>query len=85
MFNFGTSSEQVANSYIDQNETSAEQALIPINKHIQTIKNKKNIDKRENFKNENPFKVQTMDKPAELVQFRDNLKTSEDKNYGEPL
>lgn len=85
MFNFDTSPEQVANSCRDQNETSAEQALIPINKHIQTLKNKKNIDKRENFKNKNPFEFQTMDKPAELVQFRDNLKTGEEKNYGEPL
>ena len=85
MFNFDTSVEQDVNSYCDQNETSAEQALIPINKHIQTIKNKKNIDKRENFKNENPFGFQTMDKPTELVRFRDNLKTGEEKNYGEPL
>lgn len=85
MFNFGTSPEQAVNGYSDQNETSAEQALIPINKPIQTLKNKKNNDKRENCKIETPFEFPNQKKPAKPVQFQDNLKTGEGKNYGEPL
>lgn len=73
------------NNNCDQNETSAEQALIPINKHIQSLKNKKNNDKHENFKQENPFVFQDAVIRPELVQFQDNLKTGEGKDYGEPL
>lgn len=85
MFNFETSPEQAMNINCDQNETSPEQALIPINKHIQSLKNKKNSHKRENFNLDPSFDSQTIAKPGELVQFRDNLKTGEGKDYGEPL
>lgn len=85
MFNFDTGPEQVVNANCDQNGTSGKQALIPINKHIQTLKNKKNKDRPENLRTETTFETQTMDKPSEPVQFRDNLKTGEGKDYGEPL
>lgn len=85
MFNFETSDGQVMNDHFDHNETSPEQALIPINKQIQTLKNKKNKDKRENFKNEIPFIVQDKDKQPEPVHFQDNLKTGSGKDYREPL
>lgn len=85
MFNFGTSTEQVININCVQNETSGKQALIRINKHKQTLKNKKNIEKPENSKNEIKVAFQTKNKPSELVQFQDNLKTGKGKNYSEPL
>ena len=85
MFNFDTSGEQEVNDHCDQNETSDEQALIPINKQIQTLKNKKKEIKPEIFKNRFPFLPQDKDKLPEPVQFRDNLKTGTGKDYGEPL
>lgn len=42
MFNFGTSTEQALNPNRTKIETSIGQALVPINKHIQTIENSKN-------------------------------------------
>lgn len=85
MFNFEPSAEQVANDHCVQNETTGEQALIPINKHIQSLKNKKNNDKPKNFKQVHPFVFQDTVKFPEVVQFQDNLKTGEGKDYGEPL
>ena len=52
MFNFGTSNEQVVDSYSIKSGTSSEQALVPKNKHIQTIKNKINENKLDIPKNE---------------------------------
>ncbi|MCX2681934.1 hypothetical protein OOZ15_18430 [Galbibacter sp. EGI 63066] len=85
MFNFETSIEQAVNDSRTKNQTSAEQALIPIIKHIQTRENNKNINKRGNFKNSNPQLLKNGNKPDPLVQNRDNLKTSSDKDYNEPL
>lgn len=82
MFNFGTSGEQVPNNYCAQNKTSSKQPLIGINKHIQT---KKNISKPENLKNAISLDFKNGTKLLGDVQFRDNLKTTSDKDYGEPL
>ncbi|PQV48819.1 hypothetical protein CLV33_10424 [Jejuia pallidilutea] len=93
MFNFGTSSGQVLYSSRTNIGTSSGQALVPINKHIQTTENNKNINKRENLKNLSSEKTETHNKQnpetsteqGRGVPYRDNLKTSTDKNYNEPL
>tara|TARA_R110000868_G_scaffold397911_1_gene670834 strand:- start:407 stop:664 length:258 start_codon:yes stop_codon:yes gene_type:complete len=85
MFDFGTSSGQALDQSRTNNGTSSGQALVPINKHIQTLENIKNLNKRENLKNlifENP---ETNGKRIESVPYQDNLKTSSDKKYNEPL
>ncbi|NDV17669.1 hypothetical protein GO009_16750 [Muricauda sp. TY007] len=82
MFNFGTSGEQVLNNYCAQNKTSSKQPLIGITKHIQT---KKNISKPENLKNAISLDFKNGTKLFGDVQFRDNLKSGSDKDYGEPL
>lgn len=51
VFDFGTSTRQVVNQSRTNIGTSSGQALVPINKHIQTIENSKNNNKRQNFKN----------------------------------
>src|SRR5690606_41216211 len=72
MFNFESSTEQAVNNSFVKNQTSTKQALIPINKHIQTTENFKNKSKRENFKNPNPQFLKTKNKPVPLVQTQDN-------------
>lgn len=83
LFNFEASTEQAVNNCHIKNQTSAKQALIPIIKHIQTIENFKN--KPQNFKNSNSGFLKNKNKPAPLVQNRDNLRISTEKNYNEPL
>lgn len=85
MFNFGTSTEQVVYPSRTEIETSTGQALVSINKHIQTIENSKNLNKRENFKNSNLQNSKTEEKQSATVPYQDNLKTSADKNYDDPL
>ncbi len=85
MFNFETSTEQALYSNRTKIGTSTGQALVPINKHIQTIENNKNINKRENLKNSNAKNSETNEKQYATVPYQDNLKTSSDKNYDEPL
>lgn len=85
MFDFGTSTEQALYPSRTNIETSTGQALVSINKHIQTIENSKNINKRENFKKLNSQNSETEEKQKATVPYRDNLKTSSDKNYDEPL
>ncbi|WP_304136722.1 hypothetical protein [Mesonia mobilis] len=85
MFNFGTSSEQVLYPNHTKNRTSSEQALVSIIKHIQTIENIKNNKKTEIFENLNFSKNENTEKLNLDVPNRDNLKTSDDKNYDEPL
>ena len=85
MFDFGTSTEQALDSRITKIGTSSEQALVPILKHIQTIKNNKNKNKQENFKNSNFLNDQTDFKRQTTVSYQDNLKTTKDKDYNEPL
>ena len=85
MFDFGTSTEQALYPSRTNIETSSGQALVSINKHIQTIENNKNINKRENFKKSNSQNSETESKQDGAVPYQDNLKTSSDKNYDEPL
>ena len=84
MFDFGTSSGQVVNQSCTNIKTSNGQAVVPINKHIQTIKNAKNKNKQQNFKNSN-FQDSNGNKQIATVPYQDNLKTSTDKNYDDPL
>lgn len=85
MFNFGTSSEQVLDPNHTKNRTSSEQALVSIIKHIQTIENIKNNKKTEIFENLNFSENENTEKLNLDVPNRENLKTSDDKNYDEPL
>ncbi|MAN26124.1 MAG: hypothetical protein CMH14_02225, partial [Mesonia sp.] len=84
MFDFGTSSGQVVNQSCTNIGTSNGQAVVPINKHIQTIKNVKNKNKQRDFKNLN-FQDSNGNKQITSVPYQDNLKTSKDKNYDDPL
>jgi len=84
MFDFGTSSGQVVNQSCTNIETSNEQAVVSINKHIQTMQNTKNKNKQRNFKNSN-FQDSNGNKQIASVPYQDNLKTSTDKNYDDPL
>jgi len=81
---FGTSSGQVVGHNSTQIETSSGQALVPIYKHIQTIENK-NISKQENFKNSDFNDSENNGKHNSSVPNTDNLKTTKNKNYNEPL
>jgi len=85
MFNFESSTEQALNNSSVKNQTSTKQALIPINKHIQTTENIKNKNKQQDFDKSNFNPSENGKKPFELVHFRDNLKTTSEKNYNEPL
>lgn len=81
---FGTSSGQVVGHNSTQIETSSGQVLVPIYKHIQTIKNK-NSNKQENFKNSDFNDSENIGKHNSSVPNADNLKTTKNKNYNEPL
>lgn len=85
MFNFCTSDGQAMDSSQTKNCTSAGQALVSINKHIQTVTNQKNNNKPQSYKNSNfqDFKKQNKQQAAD--QYQDNLKTAIDKDYNEPL
>ena len=89
MFNFGTSTEQALNPSSTKIETSSGQALVPINKHIQTLENGKNVNKRqfsENSNAENEDKQESAcAERSRSIPYQDNLKTSSDKNYDAPL
>ena len=79
MFDFGTSPGQELYPDCAKNGTADGQAVVPKIKHIQTRENQL---KRENEKFLNP----TSDcKPLTTVPYRDNLKTTKEKNYNEPL
>lgn len=82
MFDFGTSGGQVMYPNHTEIETSNGQALVPINKHIQTIENNKNLNKREISENSNSENGENY---SASVPYQDNLKTSSDKNYDDPL
>ena len=84
MFDFGTSSGLAVNQSCTNIETSNEQAVVSINKHIQTIQNAKNKNKQRDFKNLN-FQDSNLNKQIATVPYQDNLKTSTDKNYDDPL
>ncbi|MCR9065589.1 MAG: hypothetical protein NXI00_16580 [Cytophagales bacterium] len=82
MFDFGTSSGQALYPSHTKIETSNGQALVPINKHIQTIENNKNLNKRQFSENSNLKKEENQ---SASIPYLDNLKTSSNKNYNEPL
>ena len=85
MFDFGTSTGQALYQSGTNIETSSGQALVSINKHIQTIENTKNKNKQRDFKNSNSKNLENIDKQKTTVPYQDNLKTNTDKNYNEPL
>ncbi len=85
MFDFGTSTGQAMYLSRTNIETSSGQALVRINKHIQTIENYKNLNKPENLKNLSFKKFKTENKQDSTLPYQDNLKTSANKNYDEPL
>ena len=85
MLKFETSSGQVEDNYRPKTETSTGQAVVPIYKHIQTLENSKNINKLENLKNSNFEVSENEAKQPPTVSNTDNLKTTKNKNYNEPL
>ncbi|MEX0315726.1 MAG: hypothetical protein AB3N18_16230 [Allomuricauda sp.] len=85
MFDFGTSSGQVLYPSRAKIGTSSGQALVPIIKHIQTIENSKNNNKPQNFKNSGFQDFENKEKQSPTVPYRDNLKTTKEKDYSEPL
>ena len=85
MFDSGTSYGQVLYPSCIEIETSGGQAVVRINKHIQTIENNKNLNKQQGFKNLNSKKLKSDGKQNTAVSYQDNLKTSNDKDYNEPL
>ncbi|WP_299159168.1 hypothetical protein [uncultured Tenacibaculum sp.] len=85
MFNFCTSGGLAMDSSQTKNCTSDGQALVSINKHIQTVTNQKNNNKQQNFKNSNANHSKKQNKQQTVNQYQDNLKTTTDKDYNEPL
>lgn len=82
MFNFGTTDEQPLDSSYTNIETSYEQVLVSKDKHIKTRRNNTNISKQKNYNKKSSEKI---GKRKTSVPFQDNLKTSKNKNYNEPL
>lgn len=85
MFDFGTSGGQVLYPSRTNIGTSTGQAVVPIIKHIQTIENHKNKNKQQNFKNSHFQGSKNGNKQNTSIPYQDNLKTSTDKNYDDPL
>jgi len=85
MFDFGTSGGQVVDPSLTNIRTSNGQAVVPINKHIQTLENQKNNNKPQNFKNLKFDGLENKSKQKASVPYQDNLKTKKHKNYNEPL
>ena len=82
MFDYGTSSEQVVYPCSVNFETSGGQAVVPFIKHNQTLENlktekfsKKNFNQSKNKAN----------RSSQVGHNKDNLRTTEDKNYNQPL
>lgn len=85
MFDFGISSGQVVDQSRTNIGTSNGQAVVPINKHIQTIENQKNNNKQADFKILDFEDLENGTKQKPSVPYQDNLKTKKHKNYNEPL
>ena len=85
MFNFCTSDGHVMDSSQTKIWTSGGQALVSINKPIQTITNQKNNNKREIFKVSDFRDSEKENKQQPVDHYLDNLKTTTDKDYNEPL
>jgi len=85
MFDFGTSTRQVLYPSRTKKGTSDGQAMVPNNKPTQTPKNKKNhFKQKKNIKTaSSTFGNQGQQVPT--VPNSDNLRTSCDKDYNEPL
>jgi len=81
---FETTPVQVKVHNHPKNETSIEQALVPIYKHIQTKENK-NVNKQGNFKKSELSDLENNSKHSGSIPITDNLKTTNNKNYSEPL
>ncbi|WP_234416218.1 hypothetical protein [Flagellimonas amoyensis] len=85
MFDFGTSTGQALDQYRTKIGTSPGQALVPINKLIQTTKNNTNGKKQKKMKKK-VFDIEENNaEHPPTVPYRDNLGTSKDKDYNEPL
>jgi hypothetical protein len=82
MLKFETSSGQALYQSRPKNGTSTGQALVPLYKHIQTNKNN---NKQGNLKNSDFNNSQNYGKQTSTVPYQDNLKTTKNKNYNEPL
>jgi len=82
MFNFETSDEPVLNSSYTNIETSDEQVLVSKDKLIKTGRNNTNISKQKNYNKKSSEKI---GKRKSSVPFQDNLKTTANKDYNEPL
>jgi len=85
MFNFGTSYGQAMDGNSPELGTSIGQALVSINKPLQKKKNNTNIDKQKNHKNSRFQDQENGAKQKSTVPNGDNLKTSREKDYNEPL
>ncbi len=85
MFNFGTSDEQVVDLSHTNIETGDGQVLVSKTKLIQTGKNNTNYNKQQTFKKLNLKNPENGGKQKTTVPYKDNLKTSSNKNYDEPL
>lgn len=85
MFDFGTTSGQVL--YPDRTDmgTGDGQAQVPIIKPVQTLENSTNDDKRQILKNSRSQDFENNDKRTTTVPYRDNLKTTVEKDYNQPL
>lgn len=78
MLNFGTSGGQA----LDSHNPNTGQAVVPLYKHIET---NKNINKQKGLKNSDFEKNETNENFSTRVPKQDNLKTTKNKNYNEPL
>ena len=95
LLKFGTSTGQALVHNRTKIETSTGQALVPIYKHIQTIENNETIKKEKNLKKEKGENKENDSKQnlapgvervtLSLSKGQDNLKTTKNKNYNEPL
>lgn len=85
MFNFGTSSEQLLYLTRTNIGTTDEQVLVSKTKHIQTGKNNTNNNKQLVFKNSDFQHSKNQNKQQAVDLYQDNLKTTTDKDYNEPL
>ncbi|WP_317041221.1 hypothetical protein [Flaviramulus basaltis] len=85
MFNFCTSHGQALDSSQIKICASDGQALVSINKPLQTLTNQKNINKPEILKKSTVQNSKKNNIPQAVDQYQDNLKTNSDKNYDEPL
>ncbi len=79
-----TSSEQVIYQHSPKIGTSSGQALVPKYKHNKTVINNINSEE-ENFKNSDFNDSENNGKHNSSVPNTDNLKTTKNKNYNEPL